>query len=172
MKEFIVFIIFAINFTAFAAESCKTLKACSEWATNRTASQYELGKYEKRSIKFEKDFVLTEGDADFMFNYLLHANDLARIKRENGFQVIALKDLKDFQFPSIKESEIPATLDFYSTEFSLGNKEKVKNAVALIKKFKSTYGRVLEVAEGPKVVVIDTGIHLNIIKQIIEQLNK
>lgn len=83
-----------------------------------------------------------------------------------------MKALKDFQFPNVKVEEIPSSLDFYSAEFSLSNKDKVKNALLIIKKFLSKNGRVLEVADSPRIQVIDTGIHLNAIKLIINELNK
>ncbi|MBC7539720.1 MAG: hypothetical protein H7281_12930 [Bacteriovorax sp.] len=172
MKQLLIFILFTTSLNLFAEDPCKILKTCSEWATNKTGVKYDLGKLDKRSIKLEKDFNLNEGDPDFIFNYLLQSNDLVRIKRENGFQIVTMKEIKDFKFPSVLISEIPNSFDFYSAEFSLSNKEKVRNALLLIKNYLSKNGRVLEVADSPRVQVIDTGIHLNGIKLIINELNK
>lgn len=175
MKHLLMFLLFTVSLNLFAntvVDSCKTLKSCSDWATNKTGVKYELGKLEKRSLKSEKEFNLGEGDTDFIFNFLLQSNDLVRLKRESGYQVIAMKELKDFQFPTVPALEIPNSLDFYSTEFTLSNKEKVRNAILIIKKFTSKNGRVLEVADAPRIQVIDTGIHLNAIKLIINELAK
>jgi hypothetical protein len=172
MKFLLFFILLSTSSNILAEDPCSILKTCSEWATNKTGVKYDLGKLDKRSFKLEKDFSLNEGDPDFVFNYLLQSNDLVRIKRESGFQIVAMKTLKDFQFPSVKVEEIPSSLDFYSAEFSLSNKDKVKNALLIIKKFLSKNGRVLEVADSPRIQVIDTGIQLNAIKLIINELNK
>lgn len=172
MKCLLIFLLMNLEPSLHAEDSCKILKACSDWATNKTGIKYDLGKLDRRSLKLEKDFSLNEGDPDFIFNYLLQTNDLVRIKRESGFQIITMKDIKDFQFPSVKVEEIPNSLDFYSVEFPFSNKEKVKNAQLIIKKFLSKNGRVLEVADAPKIQVIDTGIQLSGIKLIVNELNK
>lgn len=172
MKYLLIFVLLITSLNLFAEDTCKILKTCSEWATSKTGVKYDLGKLDRRSLKMEKDFSLNDGDPDFIFNYLLQSNDLVRIKRESGFQVIAMKDLKDYQFTTVKVEEIPASLDYYSVEFILSNKEKVKNALLVIKKFLSKNGRVLEVADAPRIQAIDTGIHLNAIKLIINELNK
>ena len=172
MRHLLIFSLLSLAPGLHAEDSCKILQTCSEWATNKTGVKYDLGKLDKRTVKFEKDFSLNEGNPDFVFNYLLQSNDLIRIKRESGFQIISMKDIKDFQFPNVKLEEIPSSLDFYMVEFSLSNKDKVKNAQLIIKKFLSKNGRVLEVADSPKVQVIDTGIHLNAIKLIVNELNK
>lgn len=153
--------------------NCKTVGSCAAWATHETSNRYQLDQFEKRSMKIEKDFSFKEGNPDFIFNYLLQANDLVRVKRENSmYQIVAMKDIKEFQFPSVKLEEIPATLDFYSVEFPLGNKEKVKNAQMIVKKFLSKNGRVLEVADSPKLQVIDSGVNLITIKLLVSELNK
>jgi hypothetical protein len=172
MKQLLIFTLLIMSTNLLAEDSCKILKTCSEWATNKTGAKYDLGKLDKRSIKLEKDFNFNEGDPDFIFNYLLQSNDLVRIKRESGYQIITMKELKDFQFSNVQIAEIPSALDFYSAEFNLSNKDKVKNALLIIKKFLSKNGRVLEVADSPKIQVIDTGIHLNAIKLIVNELNK
>ncbi|MDO9181605.1 MAG: hypothetical protein Q7U04_04315 [Bacteriovorax sp.] len=172
MKLILCFVLFTLSLNIFAEESCKTLKACSDWATLKTGMKYDLGKLDKRSINIEKVFNLSEGDPDFIFNYLLQSNELVRIKRESGYQVIVMRDFKDFKFPSVLALEIPSSLDYYSVEFALSNKEKVKNALVIIKKFLSKNGKVLEVVDSPRIQVIDTGIHLNAIKLIINELNK
>jgi hypothetical protein len=174
MKQLLVLSFIFLSFTISAAEeNCKTVKSCSEWATFKTAKRYDLGKYERRSLKLEKDFSLKEGDADFIFNFILQSNDLVRLKRDNdSYQIIALKDIKDFQFPTVKAEEIPATMDYYTTEFSLGNAEKVKNALIILKKQMSKNTKILEVADAPKLQMVATGIELNAIKLIITELNK
>lgn len=172
MKYLLALVILLVTFESFAEVPCKTLKTCSEWASNKTGAKYDYGTLGGRSLKFEKDFDILEGESDFNFNYLLQANDLARIKREGGYQIIAMKDLKDFKFPSVAITEIPSNLDFYTIEFSFSNKSKVKNALWVIKKFLSKNGRLLEVADSPQIQVVDTGIHLNSIKLVVNELNK
>jgi hypothetical protein len=157
---------------SYAEYSCKNLQTCTDWVSNKTGVKYDLQKLDKRTLKLEKDFNFNEGDPDFIYNYILQSNDLVRIKRENGFQVIVMRELKEFQFPNVNIAEIPNNLDFYSAEFPLSNKEKVRNALLIIKKFISKNGRVLEVANTPQVQVIDTGINLNAIKLIVNELNK
>lgn len=173
MRHFLILCAIIFSHQALAAEQCKTLKLCSEWATAKTGAKYDLGKFDRRSMKFDKDFSLSEGEPDLLFNFLLQSNDLARIKRESGiYQIIQMKELKDFQFPIVKTEEIPSTLDFYSAEFLLGSNDKVKNAIVIIKKYLSKNGRVLEVADVSKIQIIETGIQLNMMKAIIAELNK
>ena len=153
--------------------NCKTVGSCAAWATHETSIRYQLDKFEKRTLKIEKDFSYKEGDVDFIFNYLLQSNDLVRVKRENAlYQIVGMRDIKEFQFPSVKLEEIPSSMDFYTVEFPLSNKEKVRNALAIVKKYLSKNGRVLEVADAPKLQVIDSGINLITIKLLITELNK
>lgn len=143
------------------------------WATLKTGVRYEPNKFEKRNLKLEKDFNFKQGNSDVVFNYILQSNELIRLKRENNlYQIIAMKDLKDFQLPLTKAEEVPGNLDFFSTEFILTDKESVKNALIIIKKLLSKNGKMFEVADGPKIQIIDTGIHLNAIRLIIGELNK
>lgn len=170
---FLILGLFLVIANAAEEDNCKTVGSCALWAANRTGFKYNLDKFEKRSLKMEKDYNFKEGNADFIFNYLLQSNDLIRLKREsNIYQVIAMKDLKDFQAPFVKPEEIPGTMDFYSTEFSLSNKEQVKNVLIMIKKFLSKNGKALEVVDAPKIHVMDMGIHLNTVKTIIAELGK
>lgn len=173
MKRLFFISVLMMSASVFAEDNCKTLKACSEWATGKTGVKYDLGKLEKRSLKTEKDFSLNDGDADFLFNYILQSNDLVRIKRENGsYQVINTREMKDFQFPTVKPEEIPASLDYYSVEFSLSSKERVANARIILKKHLGKNGRMLEVSDSPKLQILETGVQLNAIRFVITELNK
>lgn len=173
MKQFFLVLSLLLSSIAMAADNCKTLKACSDWASGKTGAKYELGKLEKRGLKVEKDFSLNDGDADFLFNYLLQSNDLVRLKRDAGsFQIINVREMKDFQFPSVKVEEIPASLDYFTVEFTLANKERVANARTILKKLLSKNGRLLEVSDAPKIQVVDTGFQLSAIKFMINELNK
>lgn len=178
MKNYILstfFILTAlISQSLFSADMpCKNLKACADWATDKTSVKYELGNLEKRSLKFEKNFLLSEGDPDFLFNFLLLQNNYARVKREDGiFQVIQSREIKNFHFPQVKEDAIPSTLDFYSVEFSFSSKIKVQNAMQVFKKYISKEGRLLEVSDSLKVLVTDSGIQLQALRAIAHELNK
>lgn len=173
MKRFVLIFALMLSAGIHAEDNCKNLKACSEWATGRTGVKYELGKFEKRSLKMDKDFSLADGDADFLFNYILQNNDLVRLKRDNGtYQIINAREMKDFQFPTVKAEEIPSTLDFFTAEFTLGSKERVSNARTILKKYLSKNGRLLEVSDAPKLQVLETGLQLNAIKLMINELNK
>lgn len=154
-------------------DNCKTLGNCALWATGKTGAKYDLGKFDKRSLKLEKDFNFKEGNPDLIFNYILQSNDFMRIKRENNvYQVIAMKELKDFKISLVKVEELPVSLDFYSAEFTLANKEQVRNAMIMIKKMLSKNGKVLEIADSPKIQVTDSAIQLNSIKLLITELSK
>lgn len=174
MKNLLLLLLVSTTFATFAAEeSCTNLKTCAAWAMDKTSAKYELGTLEKRSIKPNKDFILSEGDPDFLFHFLLIENGLARIKRDNGnFQIIQTRDIKNFQFPLVKSEEIPNTLDIYSVEFSFLNKKMVKNAMQIFKKYISKEGRLLEVAEASKIVATDVGIQLQALRSIAKELNK
>jgi hypothetical protein len=167
--------IFAIvSLPAIGAEDiCNNLKSCAAWASDKTSAQYELGTLEKRTLKSNKDFLLTEGNPDFLFNFPLLENGFARVKRENGaYQIIQTKELKNFQFSLVKIEEIPSTLDFYSVEFSFSNKSVVKNAMQVFKKYISKEGRLLEVSNANKILATDIGIHLQLLRSIAKELNK
>lgn len=177
MKLFIVLSLslLAVSSAVMAADeaNCKTLKACADWVSGKTGAKYELGKMEKRTLKMDKDFSMNDGDPDFIFNYIIQTNDLIRIKRENGaYQLIASREMKDYQFPVVKSEEIPASLDYFTAEFPLSNKERIANARLMLKKILSKNGRMLEVADAPKLQIIDTGFQLNVIKLMLNELNK
>ncbi len=174
MKNFLIVISFGFSLTLYGAEEqCNTLKDCAKWAMDKTSAKYELGNLGKRSIKLNKDFLLSGGDPDFIFSFLLIQNDFYRVKRENGaYQIILARDLKNFQFPQIIESEIPATFDFYSVEFSFANKVIVKNAMQVFKKYISKEGRLLEVANASKIIVTESGIVLQSLRAMAKELNK
>lgn len=173
MKKFCFIVALIFSTVIQAEENCKTLRACAEWATGKTGVKYDLGKLEKRSLRMEKDFNVNEGDADFLFNYILQTNDMVRLKRENAqYQVINSRDMKDFQFPALKPEEIPATLDFYTVDFPMTNKERVTNARIVLKKHIGKHGRMLEVSDSPKLQIVETGVQLNAIKVMINELNK
>jgi hypothetical protein len=171
-KSFIIGICIALP--AFSAElTCKDLKSCAAWASDKSAAKYDLGTLERRSIKIEKNFLISEGDPDFIFNFLLLQNNLARVKREDGiFQIVQLRELKNFHFPLVKEEAIPNTLDFYSVEFIFSNKSKVQNAMQVFKKYISKEGRLLEVSDANKVLVTDLGVQLQSLRSIAHELNK
>jgi hypothetical protein len=174
LNLFLIIITFSTVLPAISAdEVCKDLKTCAEWATDKTSAKYDLGSLAKRSLKIEKDFIISEGDPDFIFNFLLISNDLARIKRENGmYQITTSRDLKNFHFTQVKEEEIPSTLDLYSVEFAFSSKAKVKNAMQIFKKYISKEGRLLEVSEAPKILVTDSGVQLQALRAIAHELNK
>ena len=152
---------------------CKTLKSCADWASDKTSAKYELGKLEKRGVKLEKDFDLSEGDPDFLFAFILAQNDLVRVKRENGsYQVIPIRELKDFHFPLVKEEEILNSFDYYSIEFTFSSKEKVKNAMRIFKKYLTKNGKLLEVTDATKILVTDLGIQLQGFKSMAKELSK
>lgn len=178
MKNYILGFI-VLNISLFGAPifcadlTCKNLKVCAEWAADKTPAKYDLGNLDKRNIKIEKDFLLSEGDPDFVFSFLLLQNNLARVKREDGvYQIIQLRELKNFQFPVVKEDVIPSTLDYYSVEFTFSSKGKVKNAMQILKKYISKEGRLLEVADSLKVMVTDNAIQLQALRSIAHELNK
>ncbi len=153
--------------------TCKDLKTCAAWASEQTSVKYDLGTLEKRSLKFDKNFLLLEGDPDFLFNFLLTSNDLARIKRDGGiFQIVQNWELKNYQFPIVKMEEIPNSLDFYTVEFTFSSKNKVKNAMLVFKKYLSKEGRLLEVADSPKILVTEIGIQLQALRSIAIEINK
>jgi hypothetical protein len=152
---------------------CKNLKSCSAWANSKTGNVYILGNLERRTLKIEKDFDVSEGDADLIFSYLLGQNDFARIKRDNGtYDIVPIRELKNFQFPTIKDEELKPNLDFYTMEFPLSNKAKVRNAMIMFKKYLSKNGRILESADGTKITVTETGVQLILIKSLVAELNK
>ncbi len=153
--------------------TCKIIKSCAEWANNKTGLIYNLGTLERRTLKIEKDFNINEGNSDLIFSYILGNNDLIRVKRENGtYDILPIRNLKNFEFPKIKEIELVPTLDFFTMEFSLSNKEKVKNVMMILKKFISKNGRLLESTDGTKVTVTESGVQLILIKSIITEINK
>lgn len=152
---------------------CKVLKSCAEWANHKTGLVYNLGTLERRTLKMEKDFNINEGNPDLIFSYILGNNDLIRVKRENGtYDIQPIRNLKNFEFPKIKDIELVPNLDFYTMEFALTNKDKVKNAMTILKKFISKNGRLLESTDGTKVTVTESGVQLILIRSIVNELNK
>ena len=175
-KPIFLLFVLASNFVhaeVTAEVVCKNVKSCAEWVTSKTGEKYILGKQEKRSLKVEKELNLNEGDPDILFSYILSQSDMARIRRDNGsYEVIALRDLKDYTFPIIKEEELKPSLDIYAMEFFFSNKEKVKNAMIVLKKFVSKNGRIVEATDGSRVIVTETADQLLMIKNIAVELNK
>jgi type II secretory pathway component GspD/PulD (secretin) len=175
MRKLIFLIFVCVSFCIFADESpfCKDLKTCAEWAASKTGLQYTLGNLGKRSIKLDKGFNLSEGDPDFIFSYILVQNDFARVKKDNGsYEVVAIRELKDYQFPKPAGDEIIQNLDYYSFEIKFSNHEKVKNAMQILKKYLSKNGKILEIAGADKVVITDMGIQLFLLKHLANDINR
>lgn len=162
-----LFLVFSAPKLTAEEVNCKNLKLCAEWATAKTGVSYALGSLEKRSLKIDKGLDLSEGDPDTMFTYLLEQSDFARVKRENGgYEIIAIRDLKQYHFPLVKLEELKPNLDYYSLELTLKNKEKVKNAMIILKKYLSKNGKILEVTDSSKIMIIDTGVQLYMLKNL------
>jgi type II secretory pathway component GspD/PulD (secretin) len=154
-----------------AGDVCKNLKSCAEWAQKSTGVTYILSKNERKSLKIEKDFDLSEGAADIIFSYILFENDLTKLKRENGsYEIVSVRDVKNFTFPILKIEEVTANFDFYAIEFSFDSKIKLKNAAIIARKLISKNARVVESADGTKLFVTDTGGQLHFIKSILSQI--
>ena len=172
-------IILALNLASFdllaqmSADSvCKNLKSCAEWVQKKTNVSYELGKFEKRSLKTEKEMDLSEGDPDALFSFILSQSEFTRIKRENGsYEIISLREIKDFTFPIVKDEKIRPSLDIQAAEFHFSNKIKLKNALIIVKKMISKNGRVVEASDGTKLFITDTGFQLFMFKNLISTLN-
>jgi hypothetical protein len=151
---------------------CKNLKSCTEWVSSKTGKTYNLGKLEKRSLKVEKDLILTDGDPDTLFNFILSQSEMARVLRDNGsYEIISLRDIRDFTFPIIKAEGLKPSFDIFALEFNFSNKNKVKNAMIIFKKLISKNGRVVEATDGTKVFVTDTANQLLMFKNIADELN-
>ncbi len=174
MRKYLILCLMLASIQLKAEDApCKILNTCAEWANSKTGNVYNLGIFAKRTLRIEKDFNINEGNPDLIFSYILGNNDFIRVKRENGtFDIMPIRNLKNFEFPKVKEIELVPNLDFYTVEFTLSNKEKVKNAMTILKKFISKNGRLLETTDGTKISVTETGVQLILIKSLIAELNK
>lgn len=154
-----------------AGDVCKNLKSCADWAQKSTGATYILSKNERKSLKIDKEFDLSEGGADIIFSYILFENDLTKLKRENGsYEIVAIRDVKNFTFPILKIEEVVPNFDFYAIEFSFDSKIKLKNAALIARKLISKNARVVESADGTKLFVTDTGGQLHFIKNVLSQI--
>ncbi len=158
---------------ALETSICKNLKSCAEWNQSKTGFIYNLGKLERRTMKVDKAFNLDEGNPDLLFTFILLESDMTRIKRDNGtFEIVSLREVKNYSFPSLKPEEARLNFDFYNMSFTFNSKENAKNAASMMKKYSSKYGRVFEATEGNKVEVTDVGVVLGIFQQIASAINK
>lgn len=171
---FITSVLCLLAFNIQAEESrCKTVKTCIQWVSSKTGATYNPTKMDGRSLKTEKDLDLDSGDADALFGYLLNQSEMARVKRDNGsYDIVNARDLKEITFPIVKAENLQGNFDFTAMEFSYSNEKKAKNAMLVLKKYISKFGRIVQSSDGSKIFVTDTGYSLIGLKEIAESLNR
>ncbi len=152
---------------------CKNLKQCVEWVSAKTSMKYKTGDLDRRSLKVEKELQTEGGDADFLFNYVLTQNDLFRVKiASDQYEILPMREFKGIHFQKPAKNDEISLLDFYTVEIEFQNKEKLKNATTILKKYLTKNGKIFEVAGANRLLVSDVGVQLYLIRLMANELNR
>ena len=79
-----LFLMVFVHYSCLAKDECKQLKTCADFVGLLTGTKYQLGNFEKRSLRLDKGLALTAGNADQLFSYILEQNNFFRIKTPEG----------------------------------------------------------------------------------------
>ncbi len=169
----LISIFFLLTISVFAKDECKQLKSCADYVTILTGSKYELGKFEKKSLKVDQNLKLTNGNAEQLFVYILEQNNFFRVATSDGkYRILDKKEFQSIQFPKVMNGQIQFTLDFFTFEYTIKNSPLKDMLISIAKKNISKNGRVLENAGDDVITLVDSGANLNKIVGLLNELDK
>ena len=135
-----------------------------------TGAKYDLGKFEKKSLRSDPNLKMTSGNAEQVFLYILEQNNLFRVAtQDNHFRIVDKKEFNLFQFPKVETANIRHTLDFVTYEYVVKDPTLKLMLMGIAKKQISKNGRVLENIGESKLTLVDNG--ANVLK-IVGMLNE
>ncbi len=174
MKNFkMITLLFFFSFSIIAKDECKQLKSCADYVTILTGSKYDLGKFEKKSLRVDQNLKLTNGNAEQLFVYILEQNNFFRVATSDGrFRILDKKEFQSIQFPKVISGQIQFTLDFFTFEYAIKNPPLKDMLISIAKKNISKNGRVLENAGDDIITLVDSGANLNKITGLLNELDK
>lgn len=176
MNAFFSFILITFYFFSnevLAKDECKQLKPCAEFVGLMTGSKYDLGKFEKKSLRTDPTIKMTNGNAEQIFVYILEQNNLFRVATTEGnYRVVDKKEFESFQFPKASGNNVRYTLDFVTYEYSVLVPELKAMLIAMAKKNISKNGRVLENVGDNKIILVDSGANINKLVGLFSELDK
>lgn len=156
--------------SVWAKDECKQLKSCAEFVGLMTGAKYDLGKFEKKSLRSDPNLKMTNGNAEQVFLYILEQNNLFRVAtQDNHFRIVDKKEFNLFQFPKVETANIRHTLDFVTYEYVVKDPTLKLMLMGIAKKQISKNGRVLENIGESKLTLVDNG--ANVLK-IVGMLNE
>lgn len=169
-----LFITFAIlfSFNSFALGECKLLKTCADYVALQTGAKYELGKFEKKSLRVEQQFKMTSANADQLFVYLLEQNNLFRVATADGnYRILDRKEFQSFQFPRV-QLPVKFSFDFVTFEYEVKVADLKSMLMVLAKKNLSKNGRVLENVGENKITIVDNGANVNKLIGLFQEIDR
>lgn len=173
MKILITAILFTSFSTAFAKDECKQLRSCADFVGVMTGTKYDLGKFEKRSLRNDPSIKMTKGNAEQVFLYILEQNNLFRVAtQDNGFKIVDKKEFETFQFPRTEAGNVKYTFDFVTYEYAVKDPSLKTMLMTIAKKMISKNGRVLENIGENKLTLVDSGANINKLHGILNELDR
>jgi len=164
---------FLFSFNSLALGECKQLKTCADYVALQTGVKYDLGKFEKKSLRVEQQFKMTSANADQLFVYLLEQNNLFRVATADGnYRILDRKEFQSFQFPKIDVQNLKFSFDFYTFEYSIKTEDSKSMLLMIAKKMISKNGRVLENVGENKITLVENGANLHRIIGVFNELDK
>lgn len=163
---------FLLSFNTLALGECKQLKTCAEFVGLQTGVKYDLGKFEKKSLRQEPQFKMTSANADQLFVYLLEQNNLFRVATADGnYRILDRKEFQSFQFPRV-QAPVKFSFDFVTYEYEVKVTDLKSMLMVLAKKNLSKNGRVLENVGENKITIVDNGANINKLIGLFQEIDK
>ncbi len=162
-----------IFINAFAKDECKQLKSCADYVGVMSGAKYELGKFERKSLRTDAAIKITNANADQVFSYILEQNNLFRVQvQDKVYRIVDKREFETFQFPKVDTHNIRYTLDFVTYEFQVKDPSLKTMLMVIAKKQISKNGRVLENVGESKLTIVDYGANVLKIAGMLNELDK
>lgn len=172
-KTLFITLCWIFSFNSFALGECKQLKTCAEYVGMQTSVKYDLGKFEKKSLKMEPQFKMTSANADQLFVYLLEQNNLFRVATTDGnYRILDRKEFQSYQFPKIDAQNLKFSFDFYTFEYAIKTTDLKSMLLTIAKKMISKNGRVLENVGENKITIVESGANIHRIIGVFTELDR
>lgn len=169
----IYLLIFSFSPVLLAKDECKQLKSCAEYVGLLTGAKYDLGKFEKKSLRINSTLKMTNGNAEQVFLFILEENNLFRVMvQKDNYRVVDKKEFSLFQFPKAEASNLRYTFEFVTYEYAVKDPDLKLMLMGIAKKQISKNGRVLENIGESKLTIVDNGANVLKISGMLNELDR
>lgn len=157
--------------------NCISLKTCIEEASIISSKNYIVkDDVLKNDHKYLTEIKLDKENSELIISTLLHEEGMSRINLDkSNILVISSRDIRYHAMDKIKwtgnTQDIPKVNDYFLVTFPIKHHEGADSITRGLRPFISRYGRIINSANAPIIIVQDTGTNLRRIASLIEELD-